>query len=50
MCGIFILTWTLRNRMGWCGLYLAYLGQKQVAGCFEHGIEPLGTKKEGGIS
>jgi hypothetical protein len=30
-----------------CGLYSAGLGQKQVAGSFEHGTEPLGVKKEG---
>jgi len=33
--------------MGGCGLYSANLGQKQVAGCFELCIEPLGMEKEG---
>ena len=36
-----------RNRMAGCGLHSADLGQKQVAGCFELCIEPLGMEKEG---
>jgi hypothetical protein len=44
-----VLEWTLRSRVGGCGLYLSVSRRGPVAGPYEHGDEPSGFIKGGGF-